>query len=375
MAIVVVTGGAGFIGSHLVDALLAEGHEVRVLDSLESQVHGTSGKPPGYLNRKAEFVQGRIDDPEALQRVLPGVDVIFHQAAIVGVGQSMYDIHRYVEGNTGATASMLEYLVHHPELRPRKLIVASSMSIYGEGGYLDTEGNQLNPRLRSRVQLEGHQWEIVDESGNEAIPIGTNEDKPLFPTSVYAVTKRDHEELCLSVGYAYKIPTVALRYFNVYGPRQALSNPYTGVGAIFGARLLNGKPPLIFEDGRQSRDFVHVSDIVKANILAMKRDEANYRAINIGTGTSTSILEMAELLINHLGYSGQSVILGKFREGDIRHCYADISIARQLLGYEPKVSLGEGIKELVQWVSTQQGVVDGTDQATEELRKWGLTEQ
>jgi dTDP-L-rhamnose 4-epimerase len=375
MGTVLVTGGAGFIGSHLVDALLRQGHKVRVLDSLEPQVHGTSGEPPDYLNPEAEFLKGSIDDPDALERVLPGVEVIFHQAAVVGVGQSMYEIHRYVDRNTAATAFMLEFLVRRPDLRPKKLVVASSMSIYGEGAYLDSQERPVFPRLRSRPQLESHRWEIMDETGREVIPIPTGEDKPLYPTSIYAVTKRDHEEMCLSVGYAYKIPTVALRYFNVYGPRQALSNPYTGVGAIFCARLLNGKSPLIFEDGKQARDFVHVSDIVQANLLAMESSAADYQAVNVGTGTATSVLEIAKLLSDNLGFEERPSILGKFREGDVRHCYADIAKARQLLHFEPRVPLREGIKELIAWVSTQTGVIDSTDQATDELKKWGLTEQ
>ncbi|MCU0611172.1 MAG: NAD-dependent epimerase/dehydratase family protein [Candidatus Eisenbacteria bacterium] len=374
MAVVLVTGGAGFIGSHLVDALVARGHEVRVLDSLEPQVHGFSGVAPDYLNSAALFHRGRIEDPATLAAVLPGVDVVFHEAAIVGVGQSMYEIRRYVDGNTGATGAFLEFLVHHPELRPRKLVVASSMSIYGEGAYRGSDGAALYPHVRSRQQLENRVWEIMDDHGQAAQPQPTGEQKPLHPTSIYAVTKRDHEEMCLAVGYAYRMPTVALRYFNVYGPRQALSNPYTGVGAIFSARLLNNKPPLVFEDGCQTRDFVHVSDIVQANILAMESDAADYRAVNVGTGTPTSVLGVASLLSEHLGYAGAPLILGKFREGDIRHCVADITCARHLLGYRPTVALHEGIPELVRWVSAQRDVLDGTDRAADELRKWGLTE-
>ncbi|MBN1423077.1 NAD-dependent epimerase/dehydratase family protein [Candidatus Fermentibacteria bacterium] len=374
MATVLVTGGAGFIGSHIVDALIARGHQVRVLDSLAPQVHGSSAAPPAYLNPAAVFYRGRIEDHEALSAALPGVDVVFHEAAIVGVGQSMYEVQRYVDGNTGATAAFLDYLVHHPEVRPKKLVVASSMSIYGEGAYVDSAGMPLYPRLRSRSQLETRAWEVVDERGLEATPSPTSEDKPLYPTSIYAITKRDHEEMCLAVGYAYRIPTVALRYFNVYGPRQALSNPYTGVGAIFSARLLNNKPPLVFEDGRQTRDFVHVSDIVQANLRAMETDAADYLAVNVGTGTPTSVLQVASLLADHLGYEGTPVVLGKFREGDIRHCFADISRARHLLGYAPLVSMSGGIPELVRWVSSQEGVMDHTDHAADELRKWGLTE-
>lgn len=374
MAVVLVTGGAGFIGSHIVDALVAKGHSVRVLDNLEPQVHGDRHTPPDYLNKGVEFYKGSIDDPAMLREVLPGVEVIFHEAAMVGVGQSMYEIHRYVEGNTAATAFFLEYLVRNPEVRPKKLIVASSMSIYGEGSYRCRDGTTIHPRLRPRAQLEDRRWEVLDHDGHETSPLPTAEDKPLYPTSIYAVTKRDHEEMCLSVGYAYKIPTVALRYFNVYGPRQALSNPYTGVGAIFSARLLNGKPPIIFEDGEQTRDFIHVSDIVQANMLAMESEKADYQALNVGTGTATSILGMSDLLSSYLGFSGDPLILGKFREGDIRHCIADISKARTLLGYEPKVALKDGIGELVKWVEGQEGVLDRSDQATEELRRWGLTD-
>lgn len=374
MSVILVTGGAGFIGSHIVDALIEEGHTVRVLDTLEPQVHGQRTTPPDYLNPKADFYHGSIDDPEILSKVLPGIDVLFHEAALVGVGQSMYDINRYVEGNSRATAFMLEYLIHHPELRPSKLIVASSMSIYGEGAYQDSNNGPYNPRLRPRKQLEDNHWEIRDTQGREATPINTFEEKPLFPTSIYAVTKRDHEEMCLSVGYAYRIPTVALRYFNVYGPRQALSNPYTGVGAIFSARLLNRKPPIIFEDGKQTRDFVHVSDIVQGNLLAMKSSRADYEAVNIGTGRPTSILQIAELLSTYIGFSDKPLILGQFREGDIRHCYADITKAKTLLRYEPRVSIEQGIPELVGWVEQQKDVHDGSEQATEELRRWGLTE-
>ncbi len=374
MAVVLVTGGAGFIGSHLVDALVSRGHEVRILDSLEPQVHGSSGTPPAYVNPEAAFFHGRVEDPAVLEKVLPGVEVIFHEAALVGVGQSMYEVRRYVDGNTAATAAFLEFLVRHPSLRPRKLIVASSMSIYGEGAYRGSDGTVFFPRVRPRAQLERHEWEILDFRGLTAQPVPTSEGKPPFPTSVYAVTKRDHEELCLAVGWAYRIPTVALRYFNVYGPRQALSNPYTGVAAIFSARLLNGKAPLIFEDGEQTRDFVHVSDIVQANMLAMERDEANYEAFNVGTGTPTSVRTVASLLASHLGVEVEPVVLGRFREGDIRHCVADISKAQALLGYRPTVSLAQGIPELVEWVRTQQGVRDRTEEAADELKRWGLTE-
>src|SRR5216683_7748907 len=283
--IVLVTGGAGFIGSHLVDALVERGHKVRVLDKLVGQVHGSS--PPRYLHPEVAFVRGDVCDASLLREVLEGIDVVYHEAAEVGVGQSMYEMRRYVEANDMGTATLLEAIAGQGKLR--KLVVASSMSIYGEGAYACPKCGIVHPLLRPTSQLQARRWEV--ECPRCAAPISpapTPEDKPLFPTSVYAITKQDQEQLCLVVGRAYGIPTVALRYFNVYGARQALSNPYTGVCAIFSARLLNDQPPLLFEDGKQTRDFVHVSDIVQANLLALETDHADFQAVNIGTGVATS---------------------------------------------------------------------------------------
>ncbi|MCX5738701.1 MAG: SDR family NAD(P)-dependent oxidoreductase, partial [Proteobacteria bacterium] len=257
---VLVTGGAGFIGSHLVDALLAQGYAVRVLDVLDPQVHGSQQQRPAYLHSAAELQVGDVRDHAAVRRALDGVEVVFHEAAAVGVGQSMYEIERYVSVNTLGAAVLLEELVAQ-RAQLRRVVVASSMSIYGEGAYRDPDGALAFPRLRSNEQLEARRWEFADAQGRPLVPAPTPESKPLVPTSVYAVTKRDHEELFLAIGEAYDIPTVALRYFNVYGTRQALSNPYTGVIAIFSSRLLNGRAPVLFEDGLQSRDFTHVSDI------------------------------------------------------------------------------------------------------------------
>lgn len=366
---ILVTGGAGFIGSFLVDALLERGYEVRVLDSLEPQVHG--GRRPEYLNSHAELIEGSVLDSAAVDRALDGVDAIFHQAAVVGVGQSMYEIERYCRANTLGTAVLLERLVERRD-RIRKLIVASSMSIYGEGAYRTVDGDVRAPRLRRREALERGDWELRDESGRPLQPIPTPETKPLQPTSVYAVTKRDHEELCLSVGYAYRIPTVALRYFNVYGARQALSNPYTGVGAIFSSRLLNGKAPVVFEDGRQTRDFVHVSDIVQANLLALATESADYEAVNVGTGRATSVLDIGRTIANYLGLPHLDPdVRNEAREGDIRHCYADIAKAKDLLGYEPSVRIEDGVAALVEWVSAQRPE-DGFERAYAELKGKGL---
>lgn len=367
---ILVTGGAGFIGSHLVDALVAQGHRVRILDSLVEQVHGASAPP--HLNHGAEFIQGDVCDAEAVAAALNDIDVVYHQAAEVGVGQSMYEIVRYVKANDLGTAVLLEEMIKRPS-QFKKLIVASSMSIYGEGAYrCNSCGTDSYPQLRSDDQLAAHDWEFKCETcGALLATVGTPEEKTLFPTSVYAVSKQDQEQYCLAVGRAYKIPTVAFRYFNVYGTRQALSNPYTGVCAIFSSRLLNNQAPTIFEDGEQSRDFVHVSDIVQANLLALESDGGNYQAINIGTGRATSVKQIAELLAKGLGKNIDPEIVGKYREGDIRHCVADISKARKLLSYEPKVTLEAGLAELLDWLG-EQDAEDRVESATAELAERSL---
>ena len=362
---VLVTGGAGFIGSHLVDALVAEGNNVRVLDALVSQVHGENAQPVN-VNSSVEFVRADVCDRSVVDKALEGIEVVFHEAAEVGVGQSMYEIERYVRANDLGTAVLLEaILARQPQIK--KVVVASSMSIYGEGAYSCKKCGVVYPQLRETDQLLERRWELdCPDCGEEVTPVGTSEGKPLFPTSVYAVTKQDQEQFCLAVGRSYKIPTVALRYFNVYGTRQALSNPYTGVCAIFSARLLNGNRPMIFEDGEQTRDFVHVSDIVQANLKAIETDKADYQAINVGTGVATSVRTVCELLAGGLGVDLEPEIVGKYREGDIRHCVSDISKARTLLGYEPKVSLEKGIPELLTWVRAQ-AAQDQVESATAEL--------
>lgn len=362
---ILVTGGAGFIGSHLVDALVEGGHSVRILDSLVEQVHGSS--TPAHLSKTAEFVLGDVCDAEVIATALDGIEVVYHEAAEVGVGQSMYEIVRYVKANDLGTAVLLEEMIKRPS-QFKKLIVASSMSIYGEGAYRCSAcTTNIYPHLRSDEQLAAHNWEFECATcGGTLDPLGTPEEKPLFPTSVYAVSKQDQEQYCLAVGRAYKIPTVAFRYFNVYGTRQSLSNPYTGVCAIFSSRLLNNQAPTIFEDGEQSRDFVHVSDIVQANLLALETDKADYQALNVGTGRATSVKEIAELLAKGLGKKISPEIVGKYREGDIRHCIADISKTRKLLGYEPKVTLETGLTELLAWLGEQE-TEDRVESATAEL--------
>jgi len=367
---VLVTGGAGFIGSHLVDALVREGHAVRVLDNFDPQVHGR--ERPNYLNRSAEYLEGDVRDRAALKRSLAGVEVVVHLAAAVGVGQSMYQIESYASANVMGTATLLDVLVNE-RIALKRLIVASSMSIYGEGRYRCPRCGPVSPPIRPTEQLAQRRWEACCPAcGAQTTPEPTPEDKPLIPTSVYAVTKRDQEELCLTVGRSYQIPSVALRFFNVYGPRQALSNPYTGVCAIFSSRVKNRKPPILFEDGLQSRDFINVLDIVKAIELVMTHPRALYQAFNVGTGCATSILEIARTLSTLYGAGVEPDVTQRYRAGDIRHCYADISKLRAL-GFQPSVSLEAGLRELVAW-GQQERAEDHVEEAAKELEVRGLTQ-
>ena len=365
---VLVTGGAGFIGSHLVARLVERGDDVVVLDSLEPQVHGDT-RP--VLPAEVAFVHARVGEGVPVAEALAGVDAVVHLAAAVGVGQSMYEIERYVRVNTLETAAFLEVLVA-TEPRPRRLIVASSMSIYGEGEYECPLHGAVAPRIRPEEQLIARRWECeCPQCGRVLTPLPTRESKPLYPTSVYAVTKRDHEELCHVVGAAYGVETVALRFFNVYGSGQALSNPYTGVAAIFSSRLLNGNAPLIFEDGQQSRDFIHVSDLVSGIMMALESDAAVGASLNLGTGRPVSVRGAAELIGTELGTSIEPELPGTYRAGDIRHCFSDPTQARELLGFEAKVSLEDGVAELVDWVRRQEAT-DRVASATDELARRGL---
>ncbi|MFN2628431.1 MAG: SDR family NAD(P)-dependent oxidoreductase [Gaiellaceae bacterium] len=361
---VLVTGGAGFIGSHLADELLAHGWRVRVFDSLVEQVHPRRVRPD-YLDERAELVVGDIRDRNAVVDALDGADTVVHLAARVGVGQSMYDIAEYASANTSGSAILLEELLEHGVAR---LVVASSMSIYGEGLYRDRHGTHVLDAVRTREQLENGDW----EPHGELEPVPTPEWKTPSLASVYALTKYDQERLCLIWGNAYGVPTTALRFFNVYGPRQALSNPYTGVLAIFASRLLNGRPPLVYEDGEQRRDFVSVYDVVRAIRLAVEQTEPSGLAVNVGSGRGVSVREIGSLLGHALGVEMEPEVAGKARAGDIRHCFADISLARNLLGYEPQVELEAGIAELVGWLEGQE-TEDRFESASDELQRRGLT--
>lgn len=367
---VLITGGAGFIGSHVADSLLARGYRVRALDNLSAQVHGSSGVRPTYLADDVELMVGDVCDAETVRRSLKGIDGVFHLAAAVGVGQSMYELAHYTRVNNLGTAILLEALIERPVER---LIVASSMSIYGEGAYRRQSGEPALPGERDPARLRQGDWELRDETGAPLTAVPTAEMTAPQLASVYALSKYDQERLCVVVGKAYGIPTTALRFFNVYGPRQALSNPYTGVLAIFAARLLNGKPPLVFEDGKQRRDFVHVLDVAEACRLAYECETAAGRVLNVGSGNAMTVQEVAEQLAAQLAKPHlKPEITRKYRAGDIRHCFADTGEAARTLGYQPRVQFADGLRDLAAWLEGQIAA-DRIEEASRALDMRGLT--
>jgi len=369
MSTVLVTGGAGFVGSHLVDALLRRGDRVRVLDNLDPQAH--EGGVAGHLAKDAELITGDLRDAATVARALDGVELVFHQAGMVGNGQSMYQIRRYVDVNGGGTATLLEEVLKRRDT-VRRVVAASSMVVYGEGAYRCDEHGAVTPRSRRREDLDRGVWAPRCPRCDRPVDaVPTGEDQPLRPTSPYAISKRDCEELVLTTGAAHGVETVALRYLNVYGPRQQLSNPYTGVAAIFATRLLAGRRPVVFEDGLQRLDFVHVSDVVRANLLAAESPAAPGHAVNVGTGVSITVLDLARRLAALLGRDLEPEVTGSFRAGDIRHCWADLDMARRLLGFEAGADRDLELRRLAEWVQ-EQTPVDRTGAALAELQARGL---
>ncbi len=352
---VLVTGGAGFIGSHTVDQLIQRGDTVRVYDNLNSQVHGENAERPEHLHPEAEFIRGDVRNRDHLKKAIEDVELVIHDAAEVGVGQSMYSIDQYISTNVQGTGVLWDILVNEKH-KVEKVLVASSMSLYGEGYYRCPEHGKISPKPRPERQLIEGQWEMLcPECAVPVAPVPTDEDKELDCTSVYAQSKKDQEVYSLMIGKAHKIPTVACRFFNCYGPRQSLNNPYTGAAAIFCSAIKNDSPPLIYEDGHQRRDFIHVRDLVRGKLLLLDHHDANYGIFNIGTGKPSSILDLAGTLIELYGKKFSPDVIYKFRNGDIRDCYADISKIRAL-GFEPELSLKQGLEDLIAWSDTQQAV-------------------
>jgi dTDP-L-rhamnose 4-epimerase len=367
---VLVTGGAGFIGSHLVESLRDSGRDVRVLDNLDPQAHGEDADFPEYL-KGTDLVRGDVTDPDVWAQALDGVTHVVHFAAAVGLAQSMYEIEYYVRANVMGTAHLLQALSTR-KYPVERLLVASSMSLYGEGLYKCDACGFEGTNKRKVEDLEAGRWEMFcPQCGGQMHPVPTPESKALEPSFVYSISKRDQEEMCLSVGRAYEIDTVALRFFSVYGPRQALSNPYTGVAAIFANRLLGGAAPMIFEDGEQTRDFIHVSDVVAACEKSLFDPGVADVALNIGTGRPVSISHVAAVLRDALG-GPEAEVLGTYRHGDIRHCSPDVSAAKEVLGWEAKLTLEDGVVDLVEWVKEQSSQVEALDAAFAELKEKGL---
>jgi dTDP-L-rhamnose 4-epimerase len=367
---ILVTGGAGFIGSHLVDGLIKSGYKVRALDNLYRQIHPDE-KLPKYFNKKAEFIKGDVTKREDWEKALQGIDAVYHFAAAVGVGQSMYEIEHYVKVNSLGTALLLDILANKKHTI-KKVIVAASMSSYGEGTYKCKTCGIVRPPLRTEGQLKKRDWEIKCPNCEQyVIPVPTDEEAKQNSNSIYAIGKKEQEEMVLNIGMAYQIPAVAMRYFNVYGTRQSLSNPYNGVAAIFMSRIKNGKAPVINEDGLQTRDFVHVKDVTAANIRALEDNHADYQIFNVGSGNPVTIREVASTLARIYNSKLVPEITYKVRKLDVRHCFADISKIKSLLKWSPEMKLEEGLREIAQW-SRNEVAEDKFDFSLKELETRGL---
>jgi dTDP-L-rhamnose 4-epimerase len=369
---VLVTGGAGFIGSHVVDRLVRRGDDVVVLDNLDPQVHGRDATEPTNIashvaSRAIEFIRADVQEREPFRRALRGAEAVVHLAAAVGVGQSMYEPLHYVNTNGGGTGQLLQLLTESED-KISKLVVASSMSLYGEGAYACRKCGGSTPRPRDEAQLGRGEWEVqCADCGAPLSPEPTPEDKPADIASIYAATKKHQEDLAVSFGRAYDIPTFALRFFNVYGPRQSLSNPYTGVAAIFMSRLLNQNPPLVFEDGEQSRDFIHVEDIAEAVVRAVDFSGAGAHVLNVGTGRPVTIRQVATLLAKHMNVEIAPQALNRYRAGDIRHCIADTRRMEKVLGFRAKHGFEDGVGSLIEW-SRGEIARDTVEQSMAELQ-------
>ncbi len=367
---VLVTGGAGFIGSHLVDKFVREGLDVVVLDNLLEQIH-PQRKLPDYFNKKAKFLFGDVENQKDWEKALKDVTAVFHYAAAVGVGQSMYEIAHYVKSNSYGTSLLLDYLVNQKH-QVKKVVIAASMSSYGEGAYICSKCGRVRPGLRPNSQMEKKDWEPHCPTCNsypEMTPI--NENDFTEANSIYAISKKNQEDMVLNICSTYEIPAVAFRYFNAYGPRQSISNPYNGVAAIFISQLKNNTAPIIFEDGNQTRDFISVYDIAEINYKVLSTDKADYQFFNVGTGNPLKIMDVAEMISELMDKNIEAKITYNFRKKDVRHCFADMTKIKKVLNWQPKVKFENGIKEVIEW-SKNEKAVNLTPLATQKLKEKGL---
>jgi dTDP-L-rhamnose 4-epimerase len=376
---ILITGGAGFIGSNLALRLLSEGHDVTVLDSLSPQIHGDDPERSSPLfasiKERVRFVRGSVCDERVFSDCIRAQDAIVHLAAETGTGQSMYEIRRYCDVNVGGTALLLDRLANNAH-DVRRLVVASSRAIYGEGKYRSPDGTIVYPEARRTEDMLAGRFELLcPRTGAPLQSLPTDEDSRIHPSSVYGITKQNQEQMVMTVSPALGISPVALRYQNVYGPGQSLKNPYTGILSIFSTRIRNGNPIEIFEDGKESRDFVFIDDVVEATCLALFRAEAAGHVFGIGSGVATDVLTVAKTLVRSLGQTVPINVTGAFRVGDIRHNFADLSKGRRLLGFEPCVDFALGIERFAGWVRTQEEVPDGYDRSIKELAAKGLFKQ
>lgn len=371
MSLILITGGAGFIGSHTADALHRDGHRVRLLDCLDPQIHGAHARFPDWLSSRVECLHGDVCNPSDLDRALDGVDAVCHFAALTGVGQSMYDLGAYYRTNVTGTSVLLETLLKRQQ-RLSRLVLASSRAVYGEGAHSCPNHGSVHPAMRKREDLERGLFGVFCPlCGSELTALPTCEDSSLSPASVYAWTKKHQEDLCLYAAQAFGMPVTILRYFNVYGSRQSLNNPYTGIVSIFYSRLLSGQPISIYERGEPTRDFVHVSDVVQANVLALRTPALPGSRFNVGSGMAHRIPHVANALSEACARPARLVDRGEFRVGDIHSCFADISRARNVLGYAPRMGLREGLAEFACWARGQVST-DLYQHTVDELRRHGL---
>lgn len=368
---ILITGGAGFIGTHLCKKLLEKNYEVIVYDNLSPQIHGENKKIPQWLKEKVSFIKADIRDKESLKEAVLKVDKIIHLAAETGVGQSMYEVQRYTEVTIQGTSILWDILVNEKN-HVNKVILSSSRAVYGEGKYKCMKCGTIYPESREISVLQEKQWDInCSICGEKLYLCATDEKSLLKPTSIYAICKKTQEEVCMIMGKAIGIPVSILRYQNVYGPLQSLNNPYTGILSIFTSRLKNGKAIQVYEDGLESRDFVHVDDVTDGTILALEDERANYEIFNIGNGESTTVFHLAKILTECINPRLKPIITGKYRVGDIRHCYADIRKAQKLIGYNPKYNIEIGIRDFLSWAENEE-TKDFSEYAENELREKGL---
>ena len=369
---VLITGGAGFIGSNIAIKLLNKGYNVRVLDNLSPQVHGDNAVVPNAIYGKVDFIKGDIRNENDWKRAIENMDAIVHLAAETGTGQSMYEIYHYCDTNVCGTAKMLDILTNEKH-SIKKVIVAASRAIYGEGMYKCVDHGIVYPIARKDEDLLNGDFEVkCPICGLNAFVIPTNEAALLHPSSVYGITKQIEEELVMTICKDLGINVISYRYQNVYGPGQSLNNPYTGILSIFSTRILNGKRINVFEDGQESRDFVYVDDVANATIAGLENENLTYESFNIGSGKMTTVNEVVKLLEHYYGKKADVVVSGNYRLGDIRHNYADISRAKILLNYDPKVCFEVGIKKFCEWVIKQNILADNYEKSLEEMKQKGL---